>query len=130
MVEGTAGGSTDTGASVRGGVGVELAVVWLIIAVVVNKPLVSIPVGTGRLTLFTVGTHCGTSLKTLVVVDAVTGTVTTEMASHLGVLDEHVVVDSSSAVNDRFLCGIVSAAEDFNRWNTNQVRTKLTKLED
>lgn len=109
MVAATVGESSAAGASTEGGVEVE-------VAVVANKALASIPAGTGRLTLLTVGTHCGTSLRTLVVVGAVTGTVTTEIASHFGVLAcaEHVVVDSSSALNEGFLCGTVPPAEDYN----------------
>lgn len=83
----------------RGGVGVDVAG-RLAVAAVVNRTLVSIPDGTGRLTLLTVGTN----LSTLVVVAEVTGTAATEIGSNLGIVTgaEHVVtvVSGSTVVDD------------------------------
>ena len=59
----TTGWSTGIGASVRGGVGVGVTIVRFTVTVDVKRALVSMPTGTGRFTLLTVGTHWSTSLK-------------------------------------------------------------------
>ena len=100
-----AGGST---MGMRGGMDGRLAA-----AAVVSRTLVSIPGGTGRLTLLTVGTN----LRTLVVAE-VAGTVATEIDSVLGVATGAaelvvVVVSDSDGVSALFCVVPVPPGEDF-----------------